>query len=137
MMGTFSLPSTNTNTKNLPFSRRWVLVVGTGLRDTLPYPEQLAARAVGRQLAISGCGLITGGWDGVDYLVVDSFIEQLHKQGLDPTDYVIQVIPEHWEPKHQQGHILRTPPGGREWLEPQKFAEVIILVGGKGGTYRA
>lgn len=123
------------NVPNLPTARRWILVAGTGLEVGTPHPDILAAQAVGEQLAKYQYGLITGGWHGVDYVVAESFLKQLESDGRDPKDYFIQVIPEDWQPCHKGGLIVRTPHGAREWLEPQKYADAVILIGGRGGTY--
>jgi hypothetical protein len=129
-----SLPPASSST-NVPLSRRWILVAGTGTRDRIPEADALAARAVGEELALHGYGLITGGWNGVDSIATESFLKQLHSRGGDPNDCLIQVIPEGRQPKHKEGRISTTPRGGREWLEPQKYADAVILIGGVGGTF--
>jgi TIR domain len=121
---------------DLALSRRWILVAGTGLEFGTPEEDILAAKAVGEELARHRYGLITGVWHGVDYIVTQSFLDQLRRLSLDPKDYLIQVVPEDRPLYHNEGHIVRTPYGGREWLEPQKYADAVVLIGGRGGTYR-
>jgi len=120
-------------------ARRWILVAGTGLKDGTPETDVLVAKAVGEELAKYGYGLVVGGWHGVDYLVTESFLNQLSSRSLDPRDYLIQAHPpdphDPHDPIHNKGHIIKTPYGGREWLEPQKYADAVILIGGRGGTF--
>ena len=120
-------------------SRRWILVAGTGLEVGTPDADILAARAVGEELATHHYGLITGAWHGVDFTATESFVHQLRRLSLNPKDYLIQVIPDDrhvLHDLHRQGHIIRTPYGAREWLDPQRYADAVILIGGRGGTYR-
>jgi TIR domain len=128
--------SSANDSRDFAFSRRWILVAGTGLEVGVPEADILAARAVGEELAKHQYGLVTGAWHGVDYIVTESFLNQLCSLSLDPNDYLIQVIPEDWQPFHKKGHVIRTTYGGREWLEPQKYADAVIMIGGRGGTYR-
>ena len=115
--------------------RRWVLVAGTGLLVGTPRKALRMARAVGRWLAHYQYGLVSGGWHGVDYTVTQAFVTELEKHSLPADDYLIQVLPER-EPIHiEAGRVVRTPVGEREWLEPQKYADAVILIGGLGGTY--
>lgn len=122
--------------REIPSLRRWILVAGTGLEAGVPDADVFAARAIGEELAKYRYGLISGAWHGVDYIVTEAFLNQLGRLPLDPNDHLIQVLPENGQPGHNQGHIVRTPHGGREWLEPQKYADAVILIGGRGGTYR-
>lgn len=115
--------------------RRWVLVAGTGLLLGTPRKALQMARAVGRWLAHYQHGLVSGGWHGVDYAVTQAFVTELAKQKRPSDDHLIQVLPQH-EPLHiQAGRVVRTPEGEREWLEPQKYADAVVLIGGLGGTY--
>lgn len=102
----------------------------------MPESDKLAAKAVGDELALHGYGLITGGWNGVDSIVTESFLNRLHSRGGNPADCLIQVLPKGRRPKHKEGRISTTPHGGMEWLEPQKYADAVILIGGEGGTFR-
>jgi hypothetical protein len=95
------------------------------------------AKAVGVELAKHRYGLVVGGWPGVDYLVTESFLNELSLHSLDPKDYLIQVLSKGRRLLLNQGRVIRTPYGGREWLEPQKYADAVILIGGKGGTFDA
>lgn len=116
-------------------SLRWVLVVGTGIPSELKSSEQLAAKAIGKFLGQYQYGLISGGWPGVDEIVTKSYIDQLHAKFLNPADYLIQVITEDRQILFNEGHVIRVPRNAREWLEAQKFADAIIFIGGRGGTY--
>jgi hypothetical protein len=118
-------------------SKRWVLVAGTGLVHGTPTEDVHAARAVGAELARSRYGLITGGWPGVDHVATEAFIEELLRAGLKLEDHLIQVVTEDRVVSHAAGRIVRTKPGPNEWLEPQKYADAVIVIGGRGGAYRA
>lgn len=117
-------------------STRWILVAGTGLETGMPEADILAAKAIGIELARHRYGLIAGVWHGVDYLVTESFLRELHSLCLNPKDYLIQVVPDDRHLFHHEGHLVRTRYGAEEWFEPQKYAESIIIIGGRGGTYR-
>ena len=112
-----------------------MLVVGTGIPSDLDASEHLAARAIGKALAQYQYGLITGGWPGVDEIVTNSYLEELSSKNLNLANYLIQVVAEERQVHFEKGHIVRVPQNTREWLEPQKFADAIIFVGGRGGTY--
>jgi len=118
-------------------SQRWVLVAGTGLSTGVPSEDIWAARAVGEELARNRYGLVTGGWQGVDYMVTKAYVETLRVLSLDPKEYLIQVVQPGRNAFHEVGHVVRTPHGPQEWLEPQKFADALVLIGGRGGTFDA
>jgi hypothetical protein len=132
-VGTSLTPASNST--KAPLSRRWILVAGTGTRDRIPEADALAARAIGEELALHSYGLITGGWTGVDSIATESFLKQLHSRGGDPKECLIQVVPANRRSEHNEGRISTTPRGAREWLEPQKYADAVILIGGVGGTF--
>lgn len=115
--------------------RRWVLVAGTGLLVGTPRRAMRMARAVGRWLARYRYGLVSGGWHGVDYAVTHAFVAELAAQGQAADEYLIQVLPHQAPVQIEAGRLVRTPPGEREWLEPQKYADAVVLIGGLGGTY--
>jgi hypothetical protein len=116
--------------------RRWILVAGTGLESGTPEVDILAAKAMGTALAKYRYGLITGGWHGVDYVVTQSFLNTLHTERLDPKDYLIHAVRGKKIHSHFEGQIIKTGYGVMEWLEPQKYADAVVLIGGRGGTYR-
>lgn len=117
-------------------SKRWVMVAGTGLVHGTPIEDVNAAKAIGSELARNRYGLITGGWPGVDYIATESFINQIINAGLNPNDHLIQVISEGRSADHDVGKIVRTSYGPNEWLEPQKYADAVVIIGGRGGTYK-
>ena len=117
-------------------SKRWVMVAGTGLVIGTPIEDINAAKAMGAELARNRYGLITGGWPGVDYIATESFINQIINSGLNPDDHLIQVISEGRAACHNVGKIIRTSYGPNEWLEPQKYADAVVIIGGRGGTYK-
>ena len=115
---------------------RWVLVAGTGLVEGTPTSDIYAAAEVGKELARNRYGLVTGAWPGVDFLATKSFVEEISIQGLDPNDYLIQVVSPHRSIDHPYGTIVRTKEGPSEWFEAQKYADALIAIGGLGGTYK-
>lgn len=116
-------------------SRRWVVVAGTGLQFGTSRTAVRAARALGTSLPQHRYGLVAGGWHGVDYVVTDAFLHSLAQQGLPAEDHLIQVLTQDQELLIPGGRIVRTEAGAREWLEPQKYADAVVLIGGLGGTY--
>ena len=116
-------------------SRRWVVVAGTGLQFGTPRKVVRAARALGTSLAQHRYGLVAGGWHGVDHVVTDAFLQSLAQQGLPADDHLIQVLTKDQELLIPGGRIVRTEAGAREWAEPQKYADAVVLIGGLGGTY--
>lgn len=115
----------------------WVLVAGTGWRqDPLPKVQQLAAEAVGRQLAHHGLGLITCGWHGVDQAVTRAFAGELQALGLPLSRKLKQIVPRPDEPAFFGGDVIYVEKGVPEWVESVKRAQAVILVGGIEGTLK-
>ncbi len=125
------------NVSTAAASRRWVLVAGTGSQVGVPQEDIRAARAVGEELARNRYGLVTGGWHGVDYMVTEAFVNTLNCLSLDPKEHLIQVVQPGRNAFREVGHVVRTPYGPLEWLEPQKYADALVLIGGQGGTFDA
>src|SRR5262245_38887232 len=113
----------------------WVLVAGTGLRHRMYPPVTHAAQELGVSLAEKGCGLVTGGWHGVDQLVTSAFIERCSSLGVDPNPRLVQVIRSDYEVRLPMGQIVKVPRGIEEWLGAQTYADAAVLIGGYGGTY--
>jgi hypothetical protein len=90
---------------------------------------------VGSWLARHRFGLVAGGWHGVDYIATESFLHGVIEQGLPPKDHLIQVLTKDQELLIPGGRIVRTAEGAREWAEPQRYADAVVLIGGLGGTY--
>lgn len=115
----------------------WVLVAGTGWReDPLPKVQQLAAEAIGRQLAHHGFGLITCGWHGVDKVVTRAFAGELQALGLPLSRKLKQIVPRPDEPAFFGGDVIYVEKGVPEWVESVKRAQAVILVGGIEGTLK-
>lgn len=94
----------------------------------------LTARALGRQIARRGFGLVVGGWHGVDYVTADEFAIEMRRQSRPVAAHLIQVVPG-GEPKFKGGHVIDVPKGPREWVDPLGYCQAVVLVGGVGGTY--
>jgi hypothetical protein len=92
---------------------------------------------VGEAIARFGCGLVTGGWPGVDYIAADAFARVEINKGNRLEDRLVQVIREDRVVEFNEGRIVRTKVGPLEWLEPQSYCDAIVVIGGLGGTFGA
>jgi hypothetical protein len=113
--------------------KAWVLVTGTGVPDRLTDAVTFASIAVGRALAENHCGLISGGWEGVDYLVTKEFVERCRAVGIEPAERLVQVMPDSFRVGIDVGRIVRVRTEAEAWLGPQDYSDVIVLLGGLGG----
>ncbi|WP_437335417.1 TIR domain-containing protein [Sorangium sp. So ce394] len=113
----------------------WALVAGTGLRQGIAEPAVLAAEEVGAALARADLGVITGGWPGVDHIVARTFSEGLAARGISTEHRLVQVIREDRPIEINVGKVVRTRVGPSEWMDPQSYADSVILIGGLGGAY--
>lgn len=111
-----------------------VLVAGTGRYD-LPQNAYLAAKNIGRAIAEQRWNLVCGGWQGVDYVVAEAFAKEVSEQGQRLSERLTQVVAEHQSPIFRGGNILEVKAGVKEWLEAIKYADIVIIIGGEGGTY--
>jgi hypothetical protein len=48
---------------------------------------------------------------------------------------LIQVVPYGSQPRFRGGYVVYVEQGDREWVESVRYADVVVLVGGLGGTY--
>jgi hypothetical protein len=114
-----------------PPSRR-ILVVGSGSYD-LPWAVHTTAEAVGRELARWGFGLIGGGWQGVDYITADHYIQQLRSAEMQDDDGLLQIVPEGSRADFDGGiiqHVKR-----RDWERiPIERCDAVVVIGGLGGS---
>ena len=108
---------------SVKFKRR-VIVAGTGSYD-LPENVIYVARAVGRMLAVEGYDAVDGGWQGVDYLMAESYASTLDQAGIPVDDHLTHVL-EQWQshPDYRRGKVVRTP----------LKADALIVIGGAGAT---
>lgn len=127
-----------------------VLVAGTGKFD-LPKEVYWLTSAIGKELGRKRHKLICGGWEGVDYVVAEEFSKVILDSFNSIFDYLVQIVPENSMPVfkgipdtivsaeseiyYKQGNVIFVKPGVREWLEAIKYSDVVILIGGEGGTY--
>ena len=102
-------------------------------RGFSPELEELS-RKLGESLASARCGLVTGGWPGVDEWVARSFAETAYKLQTPLEDALIQVIVRTAEPAFAAGQLVFVKKGAEEWDEPIRRAGVVLLLGGLGGT---
>ncbi len=113
----------------------WVLIAGTGLAE-IPKDQRLAAKALGRMLAQRGFGLITCGWEGVDKTATQAFAEVLQAVGRPLSRSLKQIVPRPDQPAFFGGEVIYIDKGVPEWVESVRRAAAVILVGGRGGTYK-
>lgn len=122
-----------------------ILVVGTTFTVPLPWyrPFRRLADMVGRELARSGFGLITGNTPGVDSVAARAFWAECLRQGLAPESGYQQL----WLPHFQRGYFL---PGEGfaapvectvrlsdydEWIEQAiGRAGAAVMIGGRSGS---
>jgi hypothetical protein len=127
----------------------WVLVAGTGTRwrklifrvfpaliRELDEKLRQTCIALGESLARTGHGVVTGGWGGVDELTSRSFARELERAGLPLEDRLIQVVVEDELPAFPAGNLVLVHRGEEEWTESVNRADVVVLIGGVGGTWR-
>lgn len=113
----------------------WVLVAGTGRRSGVPRNVCLVAAAVGAALARYGCGLVTGGWPGVDYIASEAFASVELQKRVQLEHRLVQVVPNDMTVEFPGGRVVGINPGPLEWIEPQSYCDAVVLIGGIGGTY--
>lgn len=111
-----------------------VLVAGTG-RYNLPEDVYLIAKCIGAKLGKEGMKLICGGWEGVDFVVADEYSKSANKNKTRLSENLIQVVSESREPVFKGGDVIYVREGIKEWQEAIKYADVVLLIGGEGGTY--
>ena len=113
----------------------WVLVAGTGKpRGFSPELEALS-RFLGGGLIAKRCGLVTGGWPGVDEWVARGFSTSAERLRLPLEDFLIQVVVADKEPAYAAGQLVFVNRGDAEWTEQVRRAGSVLLVGGLGGTW--
>ena len=113
----------------------WVLVAGSGARRGFSPELEALARKLGEGLVSSRCGLITGGWPGVDEWVARSFAEKASQHQLPLEDALVQVVVRSDEPAFAAGQLVFVSRGNGEWEEALRRADVVFLLGGLGGTW--
>jgi O-acetyl-ADP-ribose deacetylase (regulator of RNase III) len=115
-------------------SGRWVLVAGLG-RYSLPREVEWVSRELGRRIAHDGHGLITGGWEGVDYVVAEEFERVLTGPGMQASGRLIHIRPRGHPPAYPRGEVIYVEPGRAEFAGAVARCDVVILVSGAGATY--
>jgi len=111
-----------------------ILVAGTG-NFNLPQEVYWCAKKLGEQIAKSDYNLLTGGWEGVDYVVAEAYSGVIETKGLRLSDKLLHIVPDHKQPVFRGGAIQYVKQGDNEWLECLRRADLVILLGGVGGTY--
>lgn len=114
--------------------RKTILVAGTG-KYHIPAEINWCAQKLGKKIAERTYNLMTGGWEGVDYVVADAFSQQISQDNTRLTDKLTQIVPQGKQPAFKGGTVEYTEAGVNEWLDCLKRADLVILLGGVGGTY--
>lgn len=112
----------------------WVLVAGTGARRGFTAELESLSRMLGQRLVSARCGLVTGGWPGVDEWVARSFSDAAHAQSIPLEDALTQVVVRTELPAFAAGQLVFVEKGTAEWDEAIHRADVVILLGGLGAT---
>lgn len=116
--------------------KTWILVAGTGGQTGLPQETSWSAEAVGRSIARAGFGLVTGGWPGVDYLTASAFASSPEIRDKTLSDHLIQVVARSkGYPDFRGGQAVIVNDGFEEFSESLRYANAVVLIGGRGGTY--
>ena len=115
--------------------RSWVLVAGTGTPRAFTPELETMSRSLGEGLMAGRCGLVTGGWPGVDEWVARSFSESASRLKVALEDVLIQVVVRDHDPAFTAGQLVFVNRGDDEWNEPVRRARVVLLLGGVGGTW--
>jgi hypothetical protein len=106
---------------------RWVLIAGIGRYD-IPRAAAAVARAVGRELATRGYGLIVGGWEGVDYLAAEAFAKVMAIRGKQLSASLKQIVSG--QPRFKGGEVIQVGTGVQEWIRSIQDSCAVVLIGG-------
>ncbi|PTS98633.1 hypothetical protein DBR11_14410 [Pedobacter sp. HMWF019] len=119
----------------LDFNHIWILVAGTG-NSQFSELEQMMSKEIGQVLAANGYGVICGGWPGVDQEIAKSFTLHLASHQISEKDRLIQLIERKMKPLYDYGTIQELLPGEDWYNIASAEVRAVILIGGKGGTYK-
>lgn len=111
-----------------------VLVAGTGRERAFTEAQRATAERLGALLARLGCGLVTGGWPGVDEAVARAFTDAVQQAGLPLEDCLVQVVREGAIPAFAAGDLVIVHRRAAEWTQAIERCDAIVLIGGLGGT---
>jgi hypothetical protein len=81
-------------------------------------------------------GLVTGGWPGVDFHVAETFVARLRALGVDPGQYLKQVVHRDHQPSIREGTVVFVDVGLPEYTQSVKLSDALVLIAGLGGTYQ-
>jgi CheY-like chemotaxis protein len=109
-----------------------VLVAGTG-KYSLPPAVHDAAERVGRWAAANGFGLVTGGWQGVDYVAAEAYAKALDP-ALPIERWLTHVVERGAEPDFKQGAVVHVGTELEQFERAIGLAKTVIAVGGLGGV---
>jgi TIR domain len=114
---------------------QWVLVAGIGRPSEMTEAVALTATKLGELLGTIPVGLITCGWPGVDEVVARAFASAMLSEDAALEDYLVQVVVNEELPAFPAGDLILVKRGRDEWTVAIDRADVIVLIGGIGGTW--
>jgi WD40 repeat protein/CheY-like chemotaxis protein len=114
--------------------KHWVLVAGLGVP---PFSEELReiCKLLGEVIFEAGCGLISGGWPGVDEYVAEAFVGACNFSGSTPTGRLVQVTEPGFDRGQSSGEIISTRSSEEAVEHSVSLANALVLISGAGGTY--
>lgn len=110
-------------------------MAGLGIVNQLNNDIVTISQELGRKLAKSNFGLVTGGWPGVDEIVARAYSDEILKSHLPLEDYLTQIIVKTRFPTYTGGNLVLVERGDSEWIEPILASDALVLINGIGGTY--
>lgn len=114
--------------------KRNILVAGTG-QYNLPQEILWCTKHLAHRIGMQNYNLVSGGWQGVDYVISDEYSKIINNNNQKLSEKLTQVVPVGKQPEFKGGNIKYVEEGAKEWLESLKMADVVVLIGGEGGTY--
>lgn len=119
-----------------PFLNKWVLVVGTG-DDGLGKDKKDLCYHLASRLAQNGYGLITGGWQGVDKVISNTFCSVLEENGINASFRCRSYIERTNREVNPSSDVVQLDKSQDWYEETLNVAGALIIIGGAGGSYRA
>lgn len=97
----------------------------------------VTSKKLGCALADRGFNLISGGWEGVDHLAARAFAESLKEVDGKLSERIVQFMKRGCTPDFPGGRFKSFATENDAWEASVMNAQVIILIGGLGGTYES
>ncbi len=114
---------------------RWILIAGLG-NQSIPSHLQEVSSCLGTLLAASGCGLIAGGWPGVDTAVTEAFVRRLAIERRTPEGWLRVILEPDRKPEVESVPIEIASSVEDSIARSVAATDAVILISGRGGTAR-